>query len=127
MDRLNKADLWSRLVGFLFAAGIFVIIWAIRELRTRKAQAWPMVDGHVESAEVREEGMGEDHREIPEISYSYRIDGEYYGGYHQLSRATDLELFPKGSRVVVHFKSSDPSKSFLDREDLRRRKNRMTI
>ena len=117
------------LPAYWFYAAAFAVSgigWAIREVRARSAQSWPTVDGIVEFTHVRVEGgAGRESREIPEVGYSYRVEGEYYGGYHPVTSERDLSDYPKGSRVVVHYKHSDPSTSFLDREDLRSRKTRI--
>lgn len=111
---------------YAVALAVSGIGWAIREVRARSAQSWPMVDGIVEFAHVRlEGGAGHESREIPEVAYSYHVDGEYYGGYHPMTSERDLADFPKGSRVIVHYKPSDPSTSFLDREDVSSRKARI--
>lgn len=117
------------LPAYWFYAAAFAVSgigWAIREVRARSAQSWPTVDGIVEFTHVRVEGRaGSESREIPEVAYSYHVEGEYYGGYHRVTSEPDLADFPKGSRVVVHYKQSDPSTSFLDREDLGSRKARI--
>ena len=70
---------------------------------------------------MRQDGAGSYQSYVPEVSYSYNVDGEYYIGFHVVNSGKGLAAFPKGSRVVVHYKTSDPAKSFLDREDLRSR------
>jgi hypothetical protein len=96
--------------------------WVLREIHSRTAQSWPTVPGVVESAEVRKEGAGSYQSYAPEVSYSYTVGGEYYTGFHIVNSEKRLRAFPKGSRVLVHYRNSDPTKSFLDREDLRSRK-----
>jgi Protein of unknown function (DUF3592) len=92
--------------------------WAVREWRERRAQSWPTVQGTVEWTWVRVEGSGRHQRSIPEVCYSYTVNGEYYSGTHE---CFDLSRFPKGLCVQVHYKPSDPSVSFLDREEMRAR------
>ena len=71
--------------------------------------------------EVRQEGAGGYQSYVPEVSCSYNVGGEYHTGFHIVNSQKRLTVFPKGSRVVVHYKSSDPTKSLLDRDDLRSR------
>ena len=100
--------------------------WLLRQLRSRAAQAWPVVDGTVEFNTVRTEGFGRSEHDIPEVNYSYRVEGEYYSGAHVVSSEVEFAAFPKQSRVVVHYKPSNPAVSFLDRDDLRSRRERMS-
>jgi len=98
--------------------------WAIFQIRSRQAQSWPVVDGTVESHSFYVEGFGQHRHQIAEVSYSYSIDREYYSGAHKVSGEFEFAYFPKGSLLVVHYKPSDPSASFLDREEVRLRKLR---
>ena len=117
----NVIRLWL----FGITLGIAGAAWLIRELRSRAAQSWPIVDGTAESTYVRVEGHGRTERRIAEVNYSYKVQGEFYSGAHEVRSEVDFEAFPKESRVVVHYKESDPSVSFLDREDVRQRRDRM--
>ena len=125
MYLFDSSSNWPTHWFYLAALAVSAIGWVVREIRARQAQSWPIVDGIVEFTHVRVEGSGSEGREIAEVAYSYRVEGEYYGGYHPLASAWEFGNFPKGSRVVVHYKQSDPSTSFLDRDDLRRRKQRI--
>jgi hypothetical protein len=112
---------------YLVVAGVGLAGWLVREVRSRAAQSWPVVDGTVESTGVQVEGFGRDQREIAEVNYSYRVEGEFYSGAHEVSGESEFVWFPKLSRVVVHYKTSDPSKSFLDRQDVRLRREQMVV
>ena len=96
--------------------------WLFRQVRSRAAQAWPMTDGTVESTTVRTEGFGRSAHDIAEVNYSYRVEGEYYSGAHEVSGESEFDAFPKQSRVIVHYKPSNPAVSFLDRNDVRSRR-----
>jgi len=100
--------------------------WLLRQLRSRGAQAWPIADGTVEFNTVRTEGFGRSEHDVAEVNYSYRVEGEYYSGAHVVSSELEFAAFPKQSRVVVHYKPSNPAVSFLDRDDLRSRRERMS-
>lgn len=112
---------WPRFLIFGAAAAVSTASLVIRAVRSRLAQSWPTVDGTVESHWFHVEGFGDSKREIAEVNYSYRIDGEYYSGSHEVAGEFDFGYFPKGSRVLVHYKQSDPAISFLDREEVRSR------
>ncbi len=116
---------WSQYAGAAIAAAWVLCLWAIRQGRARRAQSWPTTEGTVESAQIRVEGVGDDRREIPEVSYSYCVEGEYYAGYHVVRGARQLEAYSPGSRVLVHYKRIEPAESFLDRQDLRNRRGRV--
>jgi hypothetical protein len=100
--------------------------WLFRQLRFRAAQAWPMTDGTVESTTVRTEGFGRSEHDIAEVNYSYSVEGEYYSGAHEVSGESEFAAFPKQSRVIVHYKPSNPAVSFLDREDVRSKLERVS-
>ena len=111
---------------WVYVAALTVTVggWLLRELRSRAAQAWPRTDGTVESTTVRTEGFGRSERDIAEVNYSYKVEGEYYSGAHVVGSEADFDAFPKQSRVIVHYKPSNPAVSFLDRDDLRSRLER---
>jgi hypothetical protein len=115
--------LWLPLLSALIA----LLIWLVRQVRSRLAQAWPVMDGTVESARVLVDGFGHTERVIPAVNYSFSVNGEYYAGVHVESGESQFVFFPKGARVLVHYKPSDPSISFLDREDVRSRKRRTSM
>lgn len=111
-------------LGTLFWAIILLVsavTWIFRELRERAGQSWPIANGTVESAEL----TVVDGRMRAEVRYSYSVDGEYYSGLFFRIPSTEkrgekiLLQFPKGSRVFVHVKPSDPEISVLDREEIK--------
>jgi len=112
---------WIALAVLAFMGGR----WALRQVRSSTAQSWPVVEGMVESTSVRVEGFGNNEHEIAEVNYSYQVAGEFYSGAHEVGSRIEFEWFPTGSRLVVHYKPSNPSVSFLDREDLRARRARI--
>jgi len=122
---MASGDFLARYWIYLAVFGILAGGWLVREVRSRAAQSWPTVDGTVESTMVRVEGYGRSQREIAEVNYSYKVEGDFYSGAHVASSEDEFEEFPRESRVVVHYKPSNPSVSFLDREDLRSRRERM--
>jgi len=98
---------------YLLAVGIGVILYAINEWRERRAQYWPAVQGTVEWTEVRD-GSGwfvsRWNDPIPEIRYSYSVEGKHYTGTCQLDWRSGkaLDSFPKDSPILVHYSRSNP-------------------
>jgi Protein of unknown function (DUF3592) len=101
---------------------VLVFQWLVREVRSRRAQSWPTVDGTVERVRTHEEGH-ESFKDAPAhaLYYSYKVQGEFYSGIETLESGISTFDFPEGTRVLVHYKASQPSVSFLDREHLRSR------
>jgi Protein of unknown function (DUF3592) len=94
------------------------LAWLVfRAWRERQAQSWPVVKGTVEWTWVRVEGNGQYEERIPEVCYSYSVNGEYYSGSHRIFEAS-FDKYPKGSPILVHYKSSDPAVSFPDLQDM---------
>ncbi len=98
-------------------------VW--RGLRSWAAQSWATTDGRVESTAENLVGFGEWQRYVAEVNYSYKVEGEFYSGVHEVNHRAEFAAFPKESRVVVHYKPSNPALSVLDSEDLRSRRERM--
>lgn len=115
------------LVFGALSVGVLSAGWVLHQLRSRAAQSWPMTEGTVEFNTVRTEGFGRNERDIAEVNYSYKVEGEYYSGAHVVSSEVEFAAFPKQSRVVVHYKPLNPAISFLDRDDLRSRQDRMML
>jgi hypothetical protein len=114
-SRFSRSD-W---LVVLFAVAAFAAYSAFKAWRERSAQSWPIVQGTVEWTQVRIEQTDPRHEErIPEVCYSYIVNGEYYSGSHEISQV-ELRKYPKGSLVLVHYKPSNPSVSFLDRHNMR--------
>jgi hypothetical protein len=117
----SKGTDWTPYLIYVIGIGAGLGAWAIRKTRARLAQSWPVVNGTVEYCLERIEGEGRNQRDIAEVNYSYKVDGEFYSGAHEVASAVDFVYFPKGSTVLVHHKPSDPSTSFLDLEEVRAR------
>src|SRR5258707_844757 len=116
-----KGTAWFHYVIYAIAIGAGVGARAVRAIRARLAQSWPVVNGTVEYCWERTEGEGRNERDIAEVNYSYKVDGEFYSGAYEVGSAADFAFFPKGSTVLVHHKPSDASTSFLDLEEVRAR------
>ncbi len=102
------------LLGF-FAAVVFVIsarrMW--RRIKQRKRESWYISEGHVESATVT--GVTSENVQC-EISYSYAVAGEPYGGCFRLNcsdeqGAWDILRPFDGKKIQVLFDPRDPTKS----------------
>ncbi|HYL93331.1 MAG TPA: DUF3592 domain-containing protein [Alphaproteobacteria bacterium] len=102
----------------LIVIGWEFLKWAIRRFRTVRAQAWPTVSGTVEHDRQGEPGYPSfEGSPLKGIFYSYSVGGERYSGIHVLEFRTSTLDFLEGERVLVHYKPSDPSVSFLDLEE----------
>jgi len=95
------------------------IRWAIHKSRESRAQSFPVTQGTVEWTWVRSEGAQDDHQ-VSEVCYSYSINGEFFSGTYP-NAEKNFDLFPKGSRILIHYNPDNPSKSFVDREEIRMR------
>jgi hypothetical protein len=111
---------------YLLALGVCLILYTIREWVEWRAQHWPVVQGTVEWTEVKD-GVGWFlsvwNDPIPEIRYSYSVNGKYYTGTCQLywRNGGALDSSPKGSPILVHYSRSNPSRSSLDLHQIRAR------
>jgi hypothetical protein len=107
---------WYIWIGTAAVAGVR---WLIYKWREGNAQSWPVTQGTVEWTWTRAEGLQED-RLVPEVCYSYSVNGEFFSGTYE-TREKNFDLFPKGSRILIHYKPGDPSVSYIDREEVRGR------
>ena len=107
-------------LGFLSVAAISCTIYFFRY---RGYSRWPTVPGTIEAL-IAIHSLGGD-TSAPlygVLSYSYRINGEYYSGEwstpQQTSRNNVTEFvkkyLPPGSKVVVRHHPTDPGRSMLD-------------
>jgi hypothetical protein len=101
-------------LGFL--ATVAVVIWAQRmrkKLKQRNRESWYISDGYVESAKVT--AVTAEYIQC-EISYSYGVAGQSYGGCFRLNcsdeqGAWDILKPFEGKRVQVRFDPRNPTKS----------------
>jgi hypothetical protein len=120
MSLAGSQGLYSGSLPYWIVTGVIAgARWALRSWSERQAQSWPVVQGTVEWSWVRAEGWRED-QPVPEVCYSYSVNGEYYAGTYGTSEA-NFDLFPKGSPILVHYNPAKHSRSFLDREEIRTR------
>ena len=110
---------WAIPIGI--GIGILLLQWLVREVRSRRAQSWPTVHGTVEHRPSGKDDESFKDAPAHAIYYSYDVEGQFYSGVQILEWKIDTFDFPEGTRVLVHYKLSDPSVSFLDREHLRSR------
>jgi Protein of unknown function (DUF3592) len=109
----SKSDWQVVLLALLIGAA-----WRAFDVwRERRAQSWPVVQGTVEWTQVRVDDSGRYEKRIPEVCYSYIVNGEFYSGSHEIFEC-NFDKYPKGSRILVHYKPFDPSISFLDLQDM---------
>lgn len=85
---MSQDSIGSVLAIVVIGAG--AAIWVRSQLKRKRARAWPVTMGQVESTAVRLEGSGTDRaRHIGEVVYSYRVQGQSYSG--RLCRGFVLE------------------------------------
>ncbi len=111
--------------------GVFIFLIGLKVLhsgyRRRKsllfAKHWPTADGRIESSEFfkNEKGIW-----IPEIRYSYWVDGNEYRssvvhadsemnvGFTDRFAREKVEKHPTGKTVVVHYNPEDRRMAFLE-------------
>ena len=107
-------------LGFL---GVATISCAIYFFRYRGYSGWPTVPGTIEALIAIHAMGGEASAPMYGVlSYSYRVNGEYYSGEWSTPQQTTRdhvadfvkEYLPPGSKVVVRHHPTDPGRSVLD-------------
>lgn len=119
MWRIGSAVILPHWYIWLAVGIVAAVRWAIYKWRESRAQTWPVTQGTVEWSWVRSEGLRDD-QPLPEVCYSYSVNGEFFSGTYPTSE-NNFDLFPKGSRLLIHYNPENPSKSFVDREEIRMR------
>ena len=109
---------WSPIVkeGALLAlsAAAGVSYW----IRTRRAQSWPLTQTTLWQTDVRTQ----DKRWVGELTYSYKVEGEYYSGTHlrkarSEKKAEALVEAWKGRMLVVRYAPTQHDISVLLKGD----------
>lgn len=111
-------------VAVLIAFGLLVSkrssIW--HALRFPGFRNWPVYPATVQSRNYKEINSRRGTAYFAEIAYSYRIDGEYYSGYHKADLFSEDQLnsffdsFPIDSTINVHVNPRKPSESVFTGE-----------
>ena len=85
--------------------------------RNRKASRWPAVEGTIEEArteDLKDRSNLGGYTTALVISYSYQVDGNFYGGYQQFNyRPGAPYSFLVGRKVPVRYKPDRPATSRL--------------
>jgi hypothetical protein len=114
-----------------FAVGAIALVAACwLAIASKHAQAWPTIEGHIESRYVSTYGAGGDvtagsrNIYVPEVRYSYVVDEHKYIGQRIFLWDTQynvpsiaLKQFGKiknGDVVAVHYDPTNPSSAVLD-------------
>jgi len=85
--------------------------------KLRGAENWPQTDATVSSCEW---GDNANYRSKgPEgwytVTFSYRVNGEYYGGDFTLPGSSDSSTpYQKDDKLVAHYNPRNPEKNFLE-------------
>jgi uncharacterized protein DUF3592 len=101
-------------IAFAVAASAGILLW----LRKRSSRHWPITFGKVESASSFEDGF----KWLTDVSYSYRVDKDFYSGQFQLRsrserEANDLELRWKQRAITVRYSPRNPHISVVRTEE----------
>jgi hypothetical protein len=97
--------------------------WALRRARLKKARSWPVVDGRVDSTEIRLEKRGGNQSVfVAEIRYSFETKGSaHYGSWKRQfllhgSAEKWTGEFAAGHPVTVHYNPAKPDDCALASE-----------
>ena len=126
LDLLYDAD-QRKMNGLLTLFGLALLMFAISKsprlwqlLRFPGSSSWPTLQATVEQVLVRSYSGRGGTVYRAEISYSYRVNGNYYSGHYtgdlfsSEAEVDDLvEHFPKGTIVQVHVHPLKPELSVL--------------
>ena len=111
----------------LFAVFTTTLVFGIeawsRRRASRAADSWDQIQGKVEHTDVYVEDRGKIDVHVAQVSYSYRVDGEYFAGeftkdFLREKKAYEfIDSIDPGTEVVVRCDPNDPQLSVLREED----------
>lgn len=106
------------------AIALVVVVFGflMRSARRRRAQSWTLVQGHIETHDIRPlSDFQRTSAMVVALGYSYRYQGELYSGLHSLGGASSMEdgdtmcqQFPIGMEVSIRVNPDKPDESILD-------------
>ena len=106
----------------LAALAVVIVKWPRlwRLIRFPSSSAWPIIPATVEQVIVHSYSGRGGTTYRAEITYSYQVNGEYFGGrsmgdlFSSEDKVDDLvEQFPKGTTVQIHVHPTKPQLSVL--------------
>jgi hypothetical protein len=100
-------------LGVLIALGILgLVAW-----RNQRAAQWPEAEGTIEAArleDIKDQSNLGGYRTVLVVSYSYQVNGSFYGGYQQFPfRPSNPYSYLVGTQVQVRYKPGRPETSRL--------------
>jgi hypothetical protein len=123
----------SLLEGLWYALGprialllLFVLLTTagvvIARLRKPTLERWPTADGTVVSVNARSVDGDLGTLWFCDVSYSYSVSGEFYGGYRSFGAVSENEADTlahslRGKTILVHYSPKDPAESAVLREE----------
>ena len=114
------------LVILAVAVGGVVIGWSWWRVAQQKkaAASWPHVSGRITRSEIKQSrGTQGDSEYMPDIHYSYTVNGTGFSGTRVRHGLMKLDLkgaeamrgrYPEGSAVEVHYNPDKPGDSVLE-------------
>jgi hypothetical protein len=101
------------LLGVLIALGVV----GLAAWRNQRAAKWPEAEGTIEGTRLEEIKNQSDlggYRTVLVVSYSYQVNGGFYGGYQQFPfRPGNPHSYLVGTKVGVRYKPGQPETSRL--------------
>jgi len=116
-------------VTLIVVGGAMILFAQIANKRAEAAQAWPVVQGKVESTEVKRHSSHNPKTHhttvsyIPVVNYSYTVEGSSYKGskltfgsstYDSTTAHNIVDQYSTGSSVGVHYDPKNPAKAVLE-------------
>jgi Protein of unknown function (DUF3592) len=90
--------------------GAYVAFQFLRaSLRSPAAESWPMTEGTLQSGRLKPFSSKRKTYWFVEVSYSYSVDGQYYGGYFEREVADEQEGVTylrqvEGTKISVRYR-----------------------
>lgn len=108
------------IIGLFIVSGLAITAWGVHiMLAARKTQQWPAVEGKIE----RSVEGSETEDLLPDIEFSYPVDGETFHRSLEFPAGTMptpefnssyLKKYPPGSKVQVYYDPSKPAQATLE-------------
>ncbi|MGC2108221.1 MAG: DUF3592 domain-containing protein [Candidatus Korobacteraceae bacterium] len=98
----------------------FAAVWILKQIKLKRAHAWPTAGGKVESTQVRLEGSGtQQAKHVAVITYSYSVQGAAHTGL--LRRGFMLhgsahkwaDAYVEGRNLLVRYNPNNAKDSVL--------------
>jgi hypothetical protein len=102
---------------------VFVWNWFSLRKTLRAAQAWPTAPGRILSSYVDDRVINGERLFEPTVSYVFEVDGREMSGervnfsgrfFTDRTARAEVDRFPPGSAVTVHYDPADPAKACLE-------------